>query len=288
MLRVSAYCRVSTDKEDQANSFQTQQSYFREYIERQPLWHLVSIYADEGRSGTSVEKREEFARMIRDAEGHAFDLLLTKEVSRFSRNILDTIYYTRTLKALGIGVLFLSDAIDTRQPDAELRLSIMGSLAQEESRKISDRVKWGQTRRMERGVVFGRSLLGYDVLNGKLCPNEEGAALVRLIFHKYVLEKKGTSEIARELQRDGYRTSRGGELWRASHIVKILRNEKYVGDLVQKKTYTPDYLTHRKKTNHGEEEKIILTDHHVPIVERALWEKAQSELAIRNKHRVKK
>ena len=190
-MKVAAYCRVSTDKEDQANSFESQQRYFREYIGRQPDWELYQVYADEGITGTSAKKRVAFQRMMHDARLHRFDLILTKEVSRFSRNILDTIAYTRDLRNLGIGVQFVNDGIDTLEPDSELRLSIMGSIAQEESRKISSRVKWGQTRRMEQGVVFGRSMLGYDVKDGKMTVNPQGAEIVRLIFHKYVHERKG-------------------------------------------------------------------------------------------------
>ena len=160
MIWVASYCRVSTDKDDQANSFESQQRYFREYIQRQPDWALYEIYADEGITGTSTKKRAAFNRMIRDARMGKFQLILTKEVSRFSRNILDTISYTRELRQIGVGVLFMNDGISTLEPDAELRLSIMGSIAQEESRKTSSRVKWGQARQMERGVVFGRSLLG--------------------------------------------------------------------------------------------------------------------------------
>lgn len=278
MLYVASYCRVSTDKDDQANSFEPQQRYFKEYIDRQPDWELYRVYADEGITGTSTKKRTEFIRMISDAKMGKFKLIITKEVSRFSRNILDTIGYTRELKALGIGVLFMNDGISTLEPDAELRLSIMGSIAQEESRKTSSRVKWGQTRQMERGVVFGRSMLGYDVKDGRMTINPEGAELVRLIFHKYGAEQKGTSIIARELREAGYKTLTGNTRWNNSHIVKILKNEKYVGDLVQKKTYTPDYLTHQKKYNDGAEEKVILTDHHEPIIDRELWNMVQSEL----------
>ena len=284
MIFVASYCRVSTDKDDQANSFEAQQRYFTEYIDRQPDWELYRVYADEGITGTSTKKRVQFNRMISDARMGKFTLILTKEVSRFSRNILDTISYTRQLKALGVGVLFMNDGINTMEADAELRLSIMGSIAQEESRKTSSRVKWGQTRQMERGVVFGRSMLGYDVAGGCLTVNPEGAELVRLIFHKYGIEGKGTSVIARELRESGYLTYSGKPNWSCSHIVKILRNEKYVGDLVQKKTYTPDYLTHQKKYNHGAEEKICLTDHHEAIIDRVLWDTVQSELSRRNRH----
>ena len=284
MIRVASYCRVSTDKDDQANSFESQQRYFRAYIDRQPEWELYQVYADEGITGTSTKKRAAFNQMIADARMGKFELILTKEVSRFSRNILDTIAYTRELKALGVGVLFMNDGISTLEPDAELRLSIMGSIAQEESRKTSSRVKWGQTRRMEQGVVFGRSLLGYDVKDGRLTVNPEGAELVRLIFHKYGVEKKGTTVIARELREAGYRTHRGGIRWNGSCIVKLLKNEKYVGDLIQKKTITPDYLTHAKKANHGEEELVIMRDHHPPIIDRELWDVVQEELKKRNRN----
>ncbi len=284
MIKAASYCRVSTDRDDQANSFENQQRYFKEYIDRQPDWELYQIYADEGITGTSTKKRAAFNRMIADAHLGKFQLILTKEVSRFSRNILDTITYTRELKALGVGVLFMNDGISTLEPDAELRLSIMGSIAQEESRKTSTRVKWGQTRRMEQGVVFGRSLLGYDVKDGCLTVNPEGAEVVRLIFYKYGVEKKGTTVIARELREAGYRTHSGNAKWSNTHIVKILKNEKYVGDLVQKKTITPDYLSHAKKYNHGEEELVIIRDHHEPIIDRELWDTVQRELKKRNRN----
>ena len=284
MIKVASYCRVSTDRDDQANSFESQQRYFKEYIDRQPDWELYQVFADEGITGTSTKNRAAFNRMIADAHLGKFQLILTKEVSRFSRNILDTITYTRELKALGVGVLFMNDGISTLEPDAELRLSIMGSIAQEESRKTSTRVKWGQTRRMEQGVVFGRSLLGYDVKDGCLTVNPEGAEIVRLIFYKYGVEKKGTTVIARELREAGYRTHSGNMKWSNTHIVKILKNEKYVGDLVQKKTITPDYLSHAKKYNHGEEELVIIRDHHEPIIDRELWDTVQRELKKRNRN----
>ena len=283
MIKVASYCRVSTDREDQANSFESQQKFFREYIERHPDWELYEVYADEGITGTSTKKRTQFNRMINDAYAGKFKLIITKEVSRFSRNLLDTIAYTRELKSLGIGVIFMNDGFTSLDPDSELRLSIMGSIAQEESRKTSSRVKWGQARQMERGVVFGTSLLGYDVCDGKLTINPEGAHIVRLIFHKYGVEKKGTSVIARELREAGFKTYSDNVIWSSSHIVKILRNEKYVGDLVQKKTITPDYLTHAKKYNRGEEELITIKGHHEPIVERELWDTVQEELKKRNR-----
>lgn len=283
-MKVASYCRVSTDREDQANSFEAQQRYYREYVARQPGWELYEVYADEGISGTGTKKRAQFNRMIADAYAGRFQLIITKEVSRFSRNIVDTITYTRDLKAIGVGVLFVNDGISTLDPDAELRLSIMASIAQEESRRTSSRVVWGQTRQMERGVVFGRSMLGYDVVKGRLCVNPEGAEVVRLIFSKYALEQEGTAQIARFLTAGGYRTAQGNTCWRSGTIIKILKNEKYAGDLVQKKTYTPDYLTHEKKRNTGQVPLIRLENHHEPIVSRDLWELAQARLHQNNKH----
>lgn len=271
--RVAAYCRVSTDHEDQANSFESQQRYFRQYIERNPDWELYEIFADEGISGTNTKKRSEFKRMIACAKEGDFDLIITKEISRFARNTLDSIYYTRDLKKHGVGVIFMNDNINTLDGDAELRLAIMSSIAQEESRKTSERVKWGQKRQMEQGVVFGRSMLGYDVKDGKMTINEEGAKIVRLIFHKFANENKGTHVIARELREAGITPMRVKE-WSNTVILRVIRNEKYCGDLVQKKTFTPDFLSHEKKYNRGEEEFVIIKDHHEPIVSRELFEKA--------------
>ncbi len=277
---VAAYCRVSTDRGDQTNSFESQKRFFREYIEKNPSWQLYEIYADEGITGTNVKKREAFKRMMRDAHDGKFELILTKEISRFARNILDSISYTRELKRVGVGVYFLSDGIDTRENDAELRLAILSSIAQEESRRTSQRVKWGQKRRMECGVVFGHSLLGYDVKNGEMEVNKDGAETVRYIFRLFCEENMGVSAIARNLSEEGI-LPKNAEVWSPSVILRILKNEKYCGDLVQKKTITPDYLSHEKKYNHGEEDLVIIRNHHTPIIERAQFEKAQALLAER-------
>ena len=271
--KVAAYCRVSTDNEDQANSFESQQRYFRQYIERNPDWELYEVFADEGISGTNTKKRKEFNRMIACAKNGDFDLIVTKEISRFARNTLDSIFYTRDLKKHGVGVIFMNDNINTLDGDAELRLAIMSSIAQEESRKTSERVKWGQKRQMEQGVVFGRSMLGYDVKDGKIYINEDGAKVVRLIFRKFVDEGKGTHVIARELREEGIKPMRVKE-WQNTVILRVIRNEKYCGDLVQKKTYTPDFLSHEKKYNRGQEEFVIIKDHHEPIISRELFDKA--------------
>ena len=279
-LYVAAYCRVSTEKDDQVNSLLNQQRYFTEFISSHEDWIFYRVYFDEGISGTSVNKREGFHQMMTDAESRKFSLILTKEVSRFARNTVDTLSYTRKLKQLGVGVIFTIDNIDTRDNDGELRLSIMATLAQEESRKISERVKWGQKRRMEQGVVFGRDLLGYTVKDGRLTVNQDEAKIVRLIFHKYVNEGKGTHIIARELQEAGIAPKRSRE-WSNTVILRVLRNEKYVGDLCQKKTFTPDYLSHTKKYNRGNEKMVYLKEHHEPIIDRDTWNRTQEEL----KHR---
>ena len=168
--------------------------------------------------------------------------------------------------------------------DAEFRLTIMASNAQEESRKTSERVKWGQKRQMEKGVVFGRSLLGYIVDNGKISINQEEVPIVKKIFHKYTIEGKGTHVIARELLEEGIEPKRVKK-WSNTVILRVLRNEKYVGDLCQKKTITPDYLTHKKKYNRGEEEMVYIKDHHEPIISRELWKATQEELKRRAKNR---
>lgn len=280
-LRVAAYARISTDKDDQANSLESQKKYFADYIRMHEGWRLTSVYADEGISGTQTKNRAGFHAMIDAAMRGEVDLILTKEVCRFARNTVDTLSYTRQLKDAGTGVIFTIDNIDTREPDGELRLTIMACLAQEESRKTSERVKWGQLRRMEQGVVFGRDLLGYTVRNGVLIINEQEAPIVRTIFHKYANEEKGTHVIARELTEEGIRPA-CISAWSNTVILRILRNEKYAGDLCQKKTITPNFLTHAKKYNHGEEAMIYIKDHHEPIIGRDLWNRTQAQLRQRS------
>lgn len=280
MTRVAAYCRVSTDMSDQINSFNSQKRFFQEYIGSREDWMLYAIYSDEGITGTTATERAGFMQMISDALEGKFDLILTKEVSRFSRNLLDTVAYTRQLKCAGVGVIFLSDGISTLDPDAELRLGIMASVAQEESRRTSERVKWGQRRQMERGVVFGRSLLGYELRGGQLFVEPKGAEIVRLIYHMYLHEGMGVRKIAAALARQDIPTSTGNAVWSGAAVLKILRNEKYCGDLYQGKTITADYLTHKKVKN--KENMIFLKDHHEPIVSKADWEAVQAELSRRS------
>lgn len=281
-IYVAAYCRVSTDRGDQFHSFESQKRYFQEYIEHNSNYELYQIYADEGITGTNVKNRISFKMMIEDAKKGKFKLILTKEISRFARNLLDSIYYTRELKRHGVGVFFMNDNIYTMDSDAELRLAILATIAQEESRRTSERVKWGQKRRMEAGVVFGRSMLGYDVRDGKMSVNEKGAEVVRAIFRMYTEEDMGFAAIARAL--DSQRISpMYAKKWNGTVIMRILKNEKYIGDLVQKKTYTPDYLSHEKKYNRGAEALVVIRGHHAPIISRETFEKAAEKLSRRKR-----
>lgn len=279
ILRVAAYARVSTDKEDQINSLTNQREYFASYIKSNPDWDFAEVYYDEGVTGTQTKKRSGFNRMIEACKAGKIDLILTKEVSRFARNTVDTLEYTRMLKEYNVGVFFISDNIDTRANDGEFRLSIMASVAQEESRKISERVKWGQRRAMENGIVFGNSsIVGFDINNGILTINEKEAEVVRLIFHKYINEGKGTHIIARELYEMGIKPPKSSkDFWSSTMIMRILSNEKYVGDLLQKKYVTTDYLTHKKILNTAEN-KIYIKNHHRAIIDRDMWDRTQAEI----------
>ena len=284
-LRVAAYCRVSTDKEDQRSSLAAQQAFFQSYIQTRPNWVLVEVFADEGLSGTSAKRRPQFTRMVRQAMEGKIDLILTKEVSRFARNTVDTLQITRQLKARGVGVCFLNDNIDTRDNDGEFRLTIMASVAQEESRKISERTRWGQLQAMRRGVVFGNnSIYGYTLQGGQLTVEREQAAIVRRIYDMFLTERKGAHTIAKELTQAHIPPPlRPDGPWSSAMVLRILRNEKYCGDLLQKKYRTTDHLTHRKIVNDGTEEQICLRDHHEAIVSRAEFQAVQAELDRRAK-----
>jgi len=278
-LRVTAYCRVSTDSDDQKNSLENQEKYFKEEIEKNPDWDYIPLYADEGTTGTSTRKRKNFNQMIADAYSGAFDIILTKEVSRFARNTVDTLDYTRKLKDIGIGVNFLLDRINSLNPEDEFRLSIMASVAQEESRKTSERVKFGQKRGMENGKKFGRAGLGYKKdVNGNLIIDAEGARIVKYIFNRYLYDGKSLAIIGKELENQGILTSTNGKIWDATAVSRILKNEKYCGDLKQMKTFTPNYLEQKSKTNNGEVDFIILENNHPAIIDRDTFNKVQAEI----------
>lgn len=283
-IRVAAYCRVSTDMDDQLHSLSAQIKYFTDYINNHDDFEFIEVYYDEGISGTSTKKRDGFNRMIADCEDGKVDLILTKEVSRFARNTIDTLSYTRKLKSLNVNVLFMNDGIDTRDKDSELRLTIMASLAQEESRKISERVKWGVRRRMENGEVFGAGrFYGYKVVDGKLEIVPEEAEVVKRIFHMYLYENKGTTKIAQELNAEKIPTLNGG-LWGAPTLLGMLKNEKYAGDLTQWKYYTPDFLKHNKLKNKGDNPDMMpftIENHHEGIVSKEVFDAVNKEIARR-------
>jgi DNA invertase Pin-like site-specific DNA recombinase len=215
--------------------------------------------------------------MIQDAEQGKIDLILTKEVSRFARNTIDTLSYTRRLSALGVGAIFTNDGIDTRDKDGELRLTIMASIAQEESRKTSERSKWGIQRKMEGGFVFGHDLLGFKKVNGVLEIKPKEAKLVKRMFNMYLYEKMSLSSIAKVLNTEGI-LSKKGNIWRGETVGQILTNKKYVGDLAQGVYVVTDYLTGRRVMNYNTDSLICIPNHHEGIVSREVWDGVQAQL----------
>jgi hypothetical protein len=229
-----------------------------------------------------VKKRDGFNRMIADAENGEIDLILTKEVSRFARNTVDTLIFTRRLAAKNVGVIFTSDNIDTRDKDGELRLTIMASIAQEESRKTSERTRWGVRRSMEKGVVFGsKARLGYRTIDGVLTVVPKEAEIVKRIYKEYVYENKGSHTIGKELNTEKLFTV-AGNCWQGGTILKILTSEIYVGDLVQGKRHCVDFLT-KTYADSPEEMYVVIRDHHEPIIDRETWELTQALVTKRGK-----
>lgn len=281
-LRVTFYARVSTEKDAQLHSLSAQVTYFSDYIQRCGMWSYVEGYVDEGISGTGVEKRESFLKMIADAKKGEFDFIVTKEISRFSRNTLDSIHYSQELLQYGVGILFQSDHINTLMPDAELRLTIMSSIAQEEVRKISERVKFGFKRAIEKGVVLGNSRIwGYQKKNGKLVIEEKEAEVVRLIFELYANQKMGIRAVANYLTDHGYQNQNGND-FSFSTIRGIISNPKYKGFYCGGKTSKFDYKLDIRKQLPPEEWIIYEDTDAVPaIVSAELWEKANHLLESR-------
>ena len=282
-LRVTYYARVSTEKDEQIHSLSAQVRYYSDFIKKCAAWTFVDGYVDEGLSGTSVRRRENFLRMIEDARQGRFDFIITKEISRFSRNTLDSIRYTQELLRCGVGVLFQSDNINTLVPDAELRLTIMSSIAQDEVRKISERVKFGFKRAIENGVVLGSNRIwGYRKQEGRLVVDEEEARIVRMIFDLYANQRKGIRSIAACLTEQGYRNSNGNE-FSFSTIRGILSNPKYKGYYCGGKSSKIDYKLRTVK-NFAPEDWVVYKDEEAvpPIVSEELWDKANLILAKRS------
>lgn len=282
-LRVTYYARVSTDKDEQLHSLSAQVRYYTEFIQRSPQWTFVEGYIDEGISGTSVGKRENFLRMIKDAQAGYFDFIVTKEISRFSRNTLDSIQYTQELLRCGVGVLFESDNINTLMPDAELRLTIMSSIAQDEVRKISERVKFGFKRAIENGVVLGNDRIwGYEKKDGRLTIKEDEAEIVRKIFNLYAHERMGIRTIVAYLSSQGYKNTRGND-FSFSTIRGILSNPKYKGWYCGRKSSKIDYKLKTIKYFPEDEWVMYRDEESVPaIVSEELWDKANLLLSKRS------
>ena len=284
-LRVTFYARVSTDRYEQLNSLENQVMYFENFIKEQENWIFVEGYVDEGISGTSVKKREDFLRMVDDAKRKKFDLILTKEISRFSRNTLDSIKYTQELLSNGVGVHFLSDNINTFQPDSELRLTIMSSIAQEEIRKLSERVRFGYKRSVEKGIVPGsNNIYGYTKNKGKLVIDEEQAKFIRLIFETYVSENIGVHRLGFKLFEEYGVNNYSGKPIAGTVIKNIIRNPKYKGYFCAHKETTVDYHD-RKRKRFKRDEWIVYKDNETchPIVSEELWDKANEILDARSK-----
>ena len=283
--KVCAYCRVSTDDDDQKNSLEAQEYFFANYFKRHKNWVNVGIFSDEGLSGTSLEKRDSFNRMVELARRGGVEIILTKEVSRFSRNVQHLLNIVEELRSKHIYIWFLSDDINTQSDNYRERLTQVATNAEQESLRTSRRVKWGHQERMREGVVFGRKeMYGYNIVRDDFGIQhfeiiEDEAEIIRNIF-EWFAAGDGTHTIARRLEQQGKKTKRYKNGWTNTVILRILRNEKYVGDLSQGKTYTPDPLTHKKKYNRGESYSFYQEDHHpeAAIIKRDLWNKVQEIL----------
>jgi len=287
VLKVAAYCRVSTDFEDQLNSYKSQVRYYTDLINQNPEWQMVDVYADEGITGTSVGKRDEFQRMIQDCMTDKINLIITKSISRFARNTLDTLKYVRMLKERNIAVMFEDEKINTLTMDGELMLVILSSVAQQEVENISANVKKGIKMKMSRGEFTGFcGCLGYDwIPEAKtIVVNQDEAVIVKYIFERYA-QGIGANIIAQELEARGWKTKKGREKWNDSTVIGIIKNEKYMGDVLFGKTFTADPITRRRLKNLGEEDKFYIRDNHEPIVSREIFEICQEIRHSRNRNR---
>lgn len=282
-IRVAAYCRVSTDSEEQETSYEAQVSHYTEYIKSKPEWQMVEVYADDGISGTNTAKRDEFNRMIADCEAGKIDLILTKSISRFSRNTLDCLKYTRKLKALNIAVFFEKENINTMDSKGEVLLTIMASLAQQESESLSANVRMGIQYRNQQGKVQINHnwFLGYTKdAEGNLVIDPEQAEIVRRIYREY-LEGASFLQIKRSLEADGIPNGARHLKWHESNIHQILTNEKYIGDALLQKTYTVSILDKKRAANNGEMPKYYVEGSHEAIIDRDVFMKVKAEIARR-------
>ncbi len=281
--KVAIYARVSTEHEAQLSALENQVQYYDDIISHHPDWELYDKYIDEGITGTSVKKRKNFMRMIEDAEAGKFDLIVTREVSRFARNTVDTLQETRKLKKIGVEVYFTEDNIWTfNDEDGELKLTIMATLAQNESKKTSQRVKAGQKISFQNGVFYGTgNILGYDKIGKDMIVNPEQAEVVKLIFKLY-LEGYGTLKIKHELEKRGIPTATGLKVWSFGTISRILQNSFYCGIITYRKEYVADYLEQKKRKNLGQVEKIIVKGKHEPIIDEDTFNSVQKLIQSRS------
>lgn len=286
-IKVAAYCRVSTESEEQSRSYDNQVTYYTDLINGNPEYEFVNVYADKGLSGTSADKRIDFQRMMMDARDGKIDLILTKSITRFARNTLDTLKYTRELKDLNVAVEFENERINTLSKEGEFMMTLFGSMAQEDSRKISESSQWGYKQKFKEGkaMVNTNKFLGYDKdREGNLVINKEEAEVIIRIYDEY-LSGKSIVKIARGLEADGIKTGAGKVKWWDSTLRGILENEKYKGDLLQQKTVTIDYLSRKRLKNDDIEAKYYIENNHEAIISNEKWEAVQ---VMREKRAMKK
>ena len=281
--RVAAYCRVSTDSDEQETSYEAQIQHYTSYIESHPDWVLAGIYADDGISGMNTKKRDEFQRMINDCNDGKIDMVITKSISRFARNTVDCLNYTRALKNKNIGVYFEKENINTLDTKGEVLMTIMASLAQQESESLSANVRLGLQFRYQQGKVQVNHnwFLGYTKdADGHLIIDPEQAEVVKRIYREY-LSGKSFLQIKRSLEAEGILNGAGNEKWHESNIKQILTNEKYIGDALLQKTYTVDILEKKREANKGQVPKYYVEDSHEAIIPKDIFLKVQEEIARR-------
>jgi site-specific DNA recombinase len=279
-LRVAAYCRVSTDSDEQETSYDAQVTHYTEYIQKNPEWELAGIFADDGISGTNTKKRMEFNRMIDECMAGNIDMIITKSISRFARNTLDCLQYIRQLKDKNIPVYFEKESINTMDAKGEVLITIMASLAQQESQSLSQNVKLGLQYRYQQGEiqVNCNRFLGFTKdENKRLIVVPEEAEIIKRIYREY-LEGASMLKIKRGLEADGILNGAGNEKWHTSNINQILRNEKYIGDALLQKTYTTDFLTKKRVKNHGVVPQYYVENSHEAIIPREIFMQVQEEL----------
>ena len=282
-LRVAAYCRVSTNSEEQLNSYENQKAYYTEKIMTNPDWTMVDVFADEGKTGTSACKRKDFLRMIRQCRQGKIDMILAKSVSRFARNTVDTLNYTRELRSLGIPVIFEEQNINSIHPESEFLITIHGAFAQSESEDTSSRVRWGiqQSMRTGKANIQFKTLLGYKKgSDGEMVIVPEQAETVKLIYEMY-LSGKTLRSIKESLEARGLRNAAGTTEWTTSNLRTILSDEKYCGDVLRRKTFIRDCISKQVVKNTGQRPKYLIQNHHDAIIPREQFDAVQFEMARR-------